>query len=198
MEEAKYNLVKYTQEAKYNLVYYTQEAKINLVKYTQEAKYNLVTSCISHMGNTMEGNKIQINYLYNWLYELYNIQYEKQIVFQHLRRGGPTTIWNKVIPLKVRIMNWRARMDRLPTKMNLINRGVVLDNDHCVLCNQSAETGDYIFISCCKATEVMQALNVRWNHFSISCVINDSSSSCMCPSAAATAMPSRIMQVAAL
>ena len=71
------------EEAKYNLVKYTQETKINLVKYNQEAKYNLVTSCISHMGNTMEGNKIQVNYLYNWLHELYNIQYEKHIVFQH-------------------------------------------------------------------------------------------------------------------
>ena len=83
MEEAKYNLVKYTQETKINLVKYTQETKINLVKYNQEAKYNLVTSCISHMGNTMEGNKIQVNYLYNWLHELYNIEYEKLIVFQH-------------------------------------------------------------------------------------------------------------------
>ena len=72
------------EEAKYNLVKYTQEAKINLVKYTQEAKYNLVTSCISHMGNTMEGNKIQVNYLYNWFHELYTIQYRKTNCFPTL------------------------------------------------------------------------------------------------------------------
>ncbi|GKC84931.1 hypothetical protein Tco_1140648 [Tanacetum coccineum] len=45
------------------------------------------------------------------------------------------TRWVKFVPIKVNVMVWRARLDRLPSKLNLINRGISLDNDICsVLC----------------------------------------------------------------
>ncbi|KAJ9558563.1 hypothetical protein OSB04_013177 [Centaurea solstitialis] len=80
-----------------------------------------------------------------------------------LRSAGPVTVWNKFILTKVRIRNWQARIDRLPTKQNLMERGVVLDNDLCILCNEERETGDHILIRCRRAIEVRQAVNLWWN-----------------------------------
>ncbi|GJZ40911.1 RNA-directed DNA polymerase, eukaryota [Tanacetum coccineum] len=41
------------------------------------------------------------------------------------------TRWVKYIPIKINIFIWRARLDRLPTRSNLANRGVVLDSLLC-------------------------------------------------------------------
>ncbi|PWA66513.1 RNA-directed DNA polymerase, eukaryota, Reverse transcriptase zinc-binding domain protein [Artemisia annua] len=41
------------------------------------------------------------------------------------------TRWVKYIPIKINIFVWRARLDHLPTRNNLVRRGVVLDSDHC-------------------------------------------------------------------
>ncbi|GJT80550.1 RNA-directed DNA polymerase, eukaryota [Tanacetum coccineum] len=42
------------------------------------------------------------------------------------------TRWVKFIPIKVNVFSWRARRDRLPTRVNLSRRGVLLDSI-CVL-----------------------------------------------------------------
>nr|GEW38772.1 RNA-directed DNA polymerase, eukaryota [Tanacetum cinerariifolium] len=41
------------------------------------------------------------------------------------------TRWVKHVPIKVNIFAWRARLDRLPTRGNLISRGVLLDSSYC-------------------------------------------------------------------
>ncbi|KAJ9555460.1 hypothetical protein OSB04_010074 [Centaurea solstitialis] len=77
--------------------------------------------------------------------------------------AGTPTLWNNLVPLKVRIHTWRARLDRLPTKVNLINKGFRLDNDTCPLCNNHSESGDHLFIICRVASEVRKQLNCWWN-----------------------------------
>nr|GEZ64058.1 RNA-directed DNA polymerase, eukaryota [Tanacetum cinerariifolium]GEZ95895.1 RNA-directed DNA polymerase, eukaryota [Tanacetum cinerariifolium] len=44
------------------------------------------------------------------------------------------TRWVKYIPIKINVFAWRARLDRLPTRINLVRRGVVLDSSLCPLC----------------------------------------------------------------
>nr|GEZ70909.1 RNA-directed DNA polymerase, eukaryota [Tanacetum cinerariifolium] len=44
------------------------------------------------------------------------------------------TRWVKFIPIKINIFTWRARLDRLPTRSNLMRRGVVMDSDLCPMC----------------------------------------------------------------
>nr|GFB20917.1 RNA-directed DNA polymerase, eukaryota [Tanacetum cinerariifolium] len=44
------------------------------------------------------------------------------------------TRWVKYIPIKINVFAWRARLDRLPTRSNLVRRGVVLDSSLCPLC----------------------------------------------------------------
>ncbi|KAJ9542205.1 LOW QUALITY PROTEIN: hypothetical protein OSB04_028711 [Centaurea solstitialis] len=78
-----------------------------------------------------------------------------------LQRGNHMMLWNNIVPIKVRIFTWKATPDRLPTKTNLLLRGIDIDNDHCALCNESEETTDHLFFTCRKAKEVRQDLNSR-------------------------------------
>ncbi|KAJ9543773.1 hypothetical protein OSB04_023480 [Centaurea solstitialis] len=64
-----------------------------------------------------------------------------------LKRGTHVVLSNKCIPSKVRIFCWKARLDRLPTKTNLRQRGSDIPDDQCVLCNNSNETADHLFLS---------------------------------------------------
>ncbi|KAJ9556005.1 hypothetical protein OSB04_010619 [Centaurea solstitialis] len=77
-----------------------------------------------------------------------------------LRRGRPNRVWNKIVPLKVRICNWRARIDRLPTKVNLIKRNLLIEDDTCALCNTTSKTNDHVFIGCQKTIEVQNNINL--------------------------------------
>ncbi|KAJ9547368.1 hypothetical protein OSB04_019911 [Centaurea solstitialis] len=57
-----------------------------------------------------------------------------------LPRGGSRISENKSVPIKVRITSWRAALDSLPTKINLIRRGVALGDDLCPLCKHQPES----------------------------------------------------------
>ena len=76
-----------------------------------------------------------------------------------LRGGNFVTRWNKLIPTKVRIFSWKARPDRLPTRENLLKRGVILDDARCVLCDETIESGDHVFAGCRKSAEVRTEVN---------------------------------------
>nr|GEU59050.1 RNA-directed DNA polymerase, eukaryota [Tanacetum cinerariifolium] len=45
----------------------------------------------------------------------------------------------KYISIKINVFAWRARLDRLPTRSNLVRRGVVLDSSLCPLCGLAPE-----------------------------------------------------------
>ncbi|GJR33753.1 retrotransposon protein, putative, ty1-copia subclass [Tanacetum coccineum] len=50
---------------------------------------------------------------------------------------------------KVRVIfSWRARRDRLPTRVNLSCRGVLLDSHLCPLCNAAMEDVQHVFFRC--------------------------------------------------
>ncbi|KAJ9562123.1 hypothetical protein OSB04_007283 [Centaurea solstitialis] len=86
-----------------------------------------------------------------------------------LARSDQATLWNRIVPTKVRIFCWKAMIDRLPTKLNLIKRGVGIENDFCDLCSENRETADHILVNCRKAVAVRRALNSQRNMLPISC-----------------------------
>ncbi|PNX58772.1 70 kDa peptidyl-prolyl isomerase, partial [Trifolium pratense] len=58
-------------------------------------------------------------------------------------------IWHPQVPLKVSILAWRLLRDRLPTKVNLVARGVLSPTAHtCVFGCGEAELTHHLFISC--------------------------------------------------
>jgi len=58
-------------------------------------------------------------------------------------------IWHKQVSLKVYILAWRLLRDRLPTKNNLANRGILpLEARLCVIGCGYVEDVNYMFLSC--------------------------------------------------
>nr|GEV26738.1 RNA-directed DNA polymerase, eukaryota [Tanacetum cinerariifolium] len=55
------------------------------------------------------------------------------------------TRWVKFVPIKVNIFAWRARLNRLSTRGNLLARGVSLDSSLCPICNELQEDSDHLF-----------------------------------------------------
>nr|GEX03004.1 hypothetical protein [Tanacetum cinerariifolium] len=53
---------------------------------------------------------------------------------------GEHHIWNSWIPRKVNICTWRASLNRLPTRSNLVSRGVSLPSSCCIFCNVEVES----------------------------------------------------------
>jgi hypothetical protein len=58
-------------------------------------------------------------------------------------------IWHKQVPLKVSILAWRLLRDRLPTKANLANFGVIpVEARLCVIGCGHVEDVNHMFLSC--------------------------------------------------
>nr|GEW83446.1 RNA-directed DNA polymerase, eukaryota [Tanacetum cinerariifolium] len=53
------------------------------------------------------------------------------IVDTFLPSSDSATRWVKTVPIKVNILAWRTRLDRLSTRVNLITRGVNIDSSLC-------------------------------------------------------------------
>nr|GEV11288.1 RNA-directed DNA polymerase, eukaryota [Tanacetum cinerariifolium] len=64
-----------------------------------------------------------------------------------LPSASEATRWVKYIPIKINVFNWRARLDRLPTRCNLLNRCVVLESSLCPICGSVPEDAQHIFFS---------------------------------------------------
>ncbi|GJR56314.1 RNA-directed DNA polymerase, eukaryota [Tanacetum coccineum] len=71
------------------------------------------------------------------------------------------TRWVKFIPIKVNVFSWRARRDRLPTRVNLSRRGVLLDFHLCPLCNAAMEDVQHVFFRRDVARVVLRKI-CRW------------------------------------
>ncbi|GJW91570.1 RNA-directed DNA polymerase, eukaryota [Tanacetum coccineum] len=59
-----------------------------------------------------------------------------------------STRWVKFNPIKINIFAWRARLDRLPTRSNLVRRGVVMDSDLCLVCGLVTEDIAHVLFWC--------------------------------------------------
>ncbi|GKA81518.1 RNA-directed DNA polymerase, eukaryota [Tanacetum coccineum] len=71
------------------------------------------------------------------------------------------TRWVKYIPIKINIFIWRARLDRLPTRSNLANRGVVLDSLLCPICGSVPEDASHFLFQCGLSKLVFRKI-CRW------------------------------------
>ena len=58
-------------------------------------------------------------------------------------------IWHTQVPLKVTILAWRLLRDRLPTKSNLVNRGIITPKASlCTTACGQTETTSHMFLHC--------------------------------------------------
>jgi hypothetical protein len=62
-----------------------------------------------------------------------------------------SSLWVNPAPSKVVAFSWKLFYDRLPTKDNLISRGVLhqsQDGGNCVWCDHSPESANHLFLFC--------------------------------------------------
>ncbi|GKV15235.1 hypothetical protein SLEP1_g26034 [Rubroshorea leprosula] len=59
-------------------------------------------------------------------------------------------IWNNNIPSKIATFNWRVVLDKIPTKKNLLKKGIdsVMDDGKCRLCEEEEEDSAHLFLRC--------------------------------------------------
>lgn len=60
-------------------------------------------------------------------------------------RGLVDNVWHKQVMLKVFVFAWRLLRNRLPTKDNLVRRGVLHEGDNTYV---FGETTDHLFLGC--------------------------------------------------
>nr|KYP34987.1 hypothetical protein KK1_044003 [Cajanus cajan] len=64
-------------------------------------------------------------------------------------------LWSKLIPIKISCFVWRAILNRIPTKQNLLRRKIIeVSKVHYVWCGQTIESLSHLFFECAFAYSV--------------------------------------------
>jgi hypothetical protein len=70
--------------------------------------------------------------------------------------------WNELVPLKVAVLVWRLLQNKVPTKDNLVKRGILSETQtSCPFGCGKEETISHVFFECTAAAEVWQEI-LRW------------------------------------
>lgn len=65
------------------------------------------------------------------------------------------SLWKLKIPSKIKLFCWKALNNTLPTKLNLLKRGIASDL-YCPICGNEVESTDHILFQCCRAKEIWE------------------------------------------
>lgn len=104
--------------------------------------------------------------------------FSSALTWDHLRPRAARTSWSKIVWFKGCVPKhafnfWVAFLDRLPVRDRLVRWGLEV-SDRCLMCSQSRETRDHIFLSCAYSQEVWsivsrrlgaRQLNEHWGDF---------------------------------
>nr|GEU34242.1 RNA-directed DNA polymerase, eukaryota, reverse transcriptase zinc-binding domain protein [Tanacetum cinerariifolium] len=80
-----------------------------------------------------------------------------------LPSSSEATRWVKFIPIKINIFVWRVRLDRLPTRCNLLNRCVIMESSLCPLCGLVPEDSLHVFFGCDLAKTIFHRICHWWD-----------------------------------
>ncbi|GJS89793.1 retrovirus-related pol polyprotein from transposon TNT 1-94 [Tanacetum coccineum] len=130
---------------------------------------NVVIGALKNSGSSRWSEGRVMN---TWCKLMFSTQYESQadqaieVKFtcgfgSHLKQQTAQTRWIKYIPIKVNIFAWRARQDCLPTRVNLIRRGITIESSLCPVCSVCEEDVCHIFFRCDLAQLVLRRI-CRW------------------------------------
>ncbi|GJS56352.1 retrotransposon protein, putative, ty1-copia subclass [Tanacetum coccineum] len=74
-------------------------------------------------------------------------------------RGGPKFS----VVLIINVLAWKVSLDRLPTRLNLISRGVTVSSSSCPVCDSAPEDLSHLLFSCSMASDVYRLVCRWWN-----------------------------------
>lgn len=72
-------------------------------------------------------------------------------------------IWHRLIPPRIQVFAWRLSHDALPSKQNLLRRGVQISDYNCSLCNSAPESSSHLFIFCGQTSSLWDKILSWWN-----------------------------------
>ncbi|GKB87372.1 RNA-directed DNA polymerase, eukaryota, partial [Tanacetum coccineum] len=78
-----------------------------------------------------------------------------------LPKDERVTRWVKCIPIKINVFAWRVSLDRLPTRLNLIRRGVQVPSTACPICTSYPEDISHLLFRCPMASDIHRLI-CRW------------------------------------
>ncbi|XP_071704195.1 uncharacterized protein [Rutidosis leptorrhynchoides] len=71
---------------------------------------------------------------------------------------------NGLVPKKVEVFIWRARLGRIPVRFELDKRGIDLNSVRCSICDGDIETVEHILFSCQMATDIWAKVLKWWGY----------------------------------
>ncbi|XP_071727663.1 uncharacterized protein [Rutidosis leptorrhynchoides] len=71
---------------------------------------------------------------------------------------------NGLVPKKVEVFIWRARLGRIPVRFELDKRGIDLNSVRCPICDGDIETVDHILFSCQVAKDIWAKVLKWWGY----------------------------------
>ncbi|GJT61995.1 RNA-directed DNA polymerase, eukaryota, reverse transcriptase zinc-binding domain protein [Tanacetum coccineum] len=80
-----------------------------------------------------------------------------------LPKAVSPTRWVKSIPIKLNIFAWKVSLNRLPTRINLVRRGVSASPISCSICHAGLEDLDHLLFCCSMAIDVTRSICKWWN-----------------------------------
>ncbi|GKD54295.1 RNA-directed DNA polymerase, eukaryota [Tanacetum coccineum] len=79
-----------------------------------------------------------------------------------LGSSGVPTRWNTLALRKLNILLWRILRDKIPTRLNLSDKGIDLDSLLCPVCMQTGESTEHLFSSCPDLCPLWHRIAVWW------------------------------------
>ncbi|KAL4577258.1 hypothetical protein LXL04_013363 [Taraxacum kok-saghyz] len=70
--------------------------------------------------------------------------------------------WTSTVPCKINVFIWRACLGRLPTRYNLVKRGISIPALTCPWCNRCDETEQHLFFECSTSKDLQAHLFSWW------------------------------------
>ena len=72
-------------------------------------------------------------------------------------------VWKSWAPSKVVVFSWQLILDKIPSRLNLVRRGVPLPESGlgCIFCDESSESSVHLFVSCPSTSPVWYQVS-KW------------------------------------
>ncbi|GKB14876.1 RNA-directed DNA polymerase, eukaryota, partial [Tanacetum coccineum] len=80
-----------------------------------------------------------------------------------LPKAPIATRWIKYVPIKLNVFAWKVHLNRLPTRVNLQHRGVLVSDPSCPICHSEDEDLAHLFFRCSLVTDIVRLVCRWWN-----------------------------------
>ncbi|GJS51626.1 RNA-directed DNA polymerase, eukaryota [Tanacetum coccineum] len=80
-----------------------------------------------------------------------------------LPKSPIATRWIKYVPIKLNVFAWKVHLNRLPTRVNLQHRGVLVSDPSCPICHSEDEDLAHLFFRCSLVTDIVRLVCRWWN-----------------------------------